>query len=81
MLEPMKTLHTKQVVEIQFYGPAVNSMDDKAVKLQNLLQHADTESLPDSELTEQTMCVSVIAPVLHVLNDLRHYKEMETIQR
>lgn len=56
-------------------------MDNKAAKLQNLLQHADTESMPDSELTEQVMSVSVIAPVLHVLNDLRHYKEMETIQR
>ena len=34
-------------------------MDDKASKLQNLLQHTDTETVPDSELTEQAMSVSV----------------------
>ncbi len=46
-------------------------MNNNASKLHHLLQHADTETTPDSELTEEAMSVSVIAPVLHVLNDLR----------
>jgi hypothetical protein len=46
-------------------------MDNKASKLQKLLQHTDTETEPDAELTEQAMSVSVIAPVLQALNDLR----------
>lgn len=46
-------------------------MDDKAAKLQSLLQYTNTETKPDAELTEQAMSVSVIAPVLEVLNELQ----------
>jgi len=46
-------------------------MNDNASKLDNLLKHADTEIIPDAELMEQAMSVSVIAPVLEVLNALQ----------
>lgn len=52
-------------------------MNKNASKLHHLLTHVDTEAIPDSELTEQAMSVSVIAPILHVLNDLRQRHLLE----
>ena len=48
-------------------------MNENVSKLNNLLKHVDTETMPDSELTEQVMNVSVIAPVLKVINDLQRH--------
>jgi DNA-binding XRE family transcriptional regulator len=49
MLEPMKTLHTKESTELYFYGPVVNK--DKALKvMESLGFHECSDSIPAREL-------------------------------
>ncbi len=49
MLEPMKTLHTKESTELHFYGPAVNK--EKAIKvMESFGFHEVSEMIPVRDL-------------------------------